>query len=113
MERNIFQPASFYFEQDDIADIVNNEIMTKWERNKIKGMRKEAKSRERKIVSQILKECNVTLATCIGSQFHALNGKMFDLVIIDEAAQALEAACWIPALKVSLRTHLLTFNFTT
>ncbi len=67
----------------------------------IKAMKKEAKSRGRKVVSQILKESNVVLATCIGSDFHALNSEMFDLVIIDEAAQALEAACWLPALKVS------------
>ncbi len=76
-------------------------------------MRKEAKSRGRKVVTQILKECNVVLATCIGSQFHALHGKMFDLVIIDEAAQALEAACWIAALKVSLYKHVLRFHFAT
>ncbi len=65
-------------------------------------MKKEAKSRGRKVVSQILKESTVVLATCVGSGFHELHGQMFDLVIIDEAAQALEAACWIPALKVSV-----------
>ncbi len=43
----------------------------------------------------------MVFATCIGAQFHSLRGHVFDLAIIDEAAQALEAACWIPALRVS------------
>lgn len=39
---------------------------------------------------------NVVLATCVGAASRLLREMSFDLVVIDEAAQALEAACWIP-----------------
>ena len=68
----------------------------------MKALRKEIRTREEKIVGQILRESNVVLATTVGAASSLLNrilgGKderPFDLVIIDEAAQALEASCWI------------------
>jgi len=38
-------------------------------------------------------------ATNIGAASRLLSKINFDVVIIDEAAQALEASCWIPILK--------------
>jgi ATP-dependent RNA/DNA helicase IGHMBP2 len=68
----------------------------------MKALRKEIRTREEKIVGQILLESNVVLATNVGaasSLFNRILGgkdeRPFDLVIIDEAAQALEASCWI------------------
>ena len=49
---------------------------------------------------------NVVMCTCVGAASKLLRGTVFDMVIIDEAAQALEAACWVPMLhssKVCLR----------
>lgn len=37
--------------------------------------------------------------TLSGSLHPQLNGQVFDVVVIDEAAQALEAACWSAMLK--------------
>ena len=68
----------------------------------MKALRKEIRSREERVVGQILRESNVVLATNIGVSSSLLNRMLggkgeppFDLVIIDEAAQALEASCWI------------------
>jgi DNA polymerase alpha-associated DNA helicase A len=43
----------------------------------------------------------IVLATCHGAGGRQLFNRSFDVVIIDEAAQALEAVCWIPILKTS------------
>lgn len=69
----------------------------------MKSLRKEIRTREEKVVGEILRNANVVLATNVGaagSVFrHMADSKgeplAFDLVIIDEAAQALEASCWI------------------
>ena len=73
----------------------------------MKAVRREIRTREEKVVGQILHECNVVLATNVGAAGSILNRTFgdrkealsFDLVIIDEAAQALEASCWISLLK--------------
>jgi hypothetical protein len=41
----------------------------------------------------------VILATCVGAGNRLLKEHMFDYVVIDEAAQGLEACCWIPMLR--------------
>jgi ATP-dependent RNA/DNA helicase IGHMBP2 len=80
----------------------------------IKTLRRELRQREENIVNQLLGSAQVVLATCVGAASRLLRRTMkgiaphgiesiepsaaFDLVIIDEAAQALEAACWIPML---------------
>ena len=69
----------------------------------MKSLRKEIRTREEKVVGEILRESNVVLATNVGAASSLFNRMVdakgepmsFDLVIIDEAAQALEASCWI------------------
>ncbi|KAL7574227.1 hypothetical protein ACA910_012483 [Epithemia clementina (nom. ined.)] len=76
----------------------------------MKALRQEIRQREEKVVRELLRNAQVVLATCVGAANSILskmvgndsgsNGEVaFDLVVIDEAAQALEAACWIPALR--------------
>ena len=78
----------------------------------IKSLRKEVRVREEKVVQELIMSAQVVLATTVGADNRVLNqithprdGKNnntthgFDLVIIDEAAQALEASCWIPILR--------------
>lgn len=73
----------------------------------MKSLRKEIRSREEKVVGQILRDSNVVLATNVGAASSVLNRMVdgrgdpipFDLVIIDEAAQALEASCWISLMR--------------
>ena len=82
----------------------------------VKSLRKEVRTREEKVVQELVSTAQVVLATTVGAASRLLrsvtdprhdgapssssSGKGgFDLVIIDEAAQALEASCWIPILK--------------
>ncbi len=41
----------------------------------------------------------VVLATCHSAGGKQLNNLQFDVCIIDEATQAVEAVCWVPILK--------------
>lgn len=66
----------------------------------VKTLRKEIRVREEKVVDELIRNANVVLATCVGAANSKLLGALeFDLVVIDEAAQALEAACWIAILR--------------
>ncbi|TDL24612.1 P-loop containing nucleoside triphosphate hydrolase protein [Rickenella mellea] len=65
----------------------------------VKLLRKEYRQRENAVVNSVLAEAQIVLATCHSSGTRLLNNMKFDVVIIDEATQALEIACWIPVLK--------------
>ena len=56
---------------------------------------------EMSIKTAIFKENKVVAATMIGTSLNMLNGISFTTVFIDEAAQALEPACWTPILKAN------------
>ncbi|WCJ33922.1 DNA-binding protein putative [Euphorbia peplus] len=62
---------------------------------------KEERKRQQLAVADVIKNANVVLTTLTGALSHKLDHISFDLVIIDEAAQALEVACWIALLKGS------------
>ena len=51
---------------------------------------------ELRIQSQLFGEARVIACTLVGSANRLLDGMKFGTLFIDEAAQALEAACWIP-----------------
>ncbi|OQR91885.1 DNA polymerase alpha-associated DNA helicase A [Achlya hypogyna] len=61
-------------------------------------LRKEVRDRERKVVREIIEHSDVIFATNAGAATKLLSDMVFDVVVIDEAAQALEASCWIPLL---------------
>ncbi|KAF4842628.1 DNA polymerase alpha-associated DNA helicase A [Colletotrichum siamense] len=65
----------------------------------LKELRKEFRERERRCVSNLVRESKVVLATLHGAGGHQLRDQQFDVVIIDEASQALEAQCWVPLLS--------------
>ena len=69
----------------------------KWE--DVKHLCKEYRQREAKVTHGILQKSSVVLSTCHGAGGSLLQSITFDVVIIDEATQALEAACWISALQ--------------
>lgn len=66
--------------------------------DELKLLRKEFRERESKCVDNLVTESSVVLATLHGAGGHQLKNQKFDVVIIDEASQALEAQCWIPLL---------------
>ncbi|KAJ3864268.1 P-loop containing nucleoside triphosphate hydrolase protein [Lentinula novae-zelandiae] len=68
-----------------------------WE--EVKALRKEYRKREGGIVSSVLNESQIVVATCHSSGGRQLQNQEFDVVIIDEATQATEAVCWIPIFK--------------
>lgn len=64
----------------------------------LKELRKEYRERERRCVSTLVGGSKVVLATLHGAGGFQLKNEEFDVVIIDEASQALEAQCWVPLL---------------
>ncbi|KAL4946047.1 hypothetical protein BDV06DRAFT_218754 [Aspergillus oleicola] len=67
----------------------------------LKELRKEFRERESKCVDNLVRGSSVVLATLHGAGGYQLRNQKFDVVIIDEASQALEAQCWIPLLSAS------------
>ncbi len=56
---------------------------------------------EVRINADIFGQVRVIASTLVGAANKLLDGQKFGTVFIDEAAQALEAACWIPIRRVS------------
>ncbi|OCF38686.1 DNA helicase [Kwoniella heveanensis CBS 569] len=69
----------------------------KWE--EVRELRKEYRQREGKVVTTVLGRAQVVLATCHSAGSRQLNNMLFDVCIVDEATQAVEAVCWVPILK--------------
>ena len=67
--------------------------------NDMKDLRKEYREREKQCVNSLVGGSKVVLATLHGAGGYQLRNEQFDVVIIDEASQALEAQCWIPLLS--------------
>ncbi|XP_028761557.1 DNA-binding protein SMUBP-2 [Neltuma alba] len=67
----------------------------------LRTLSREERKRQQLAVTDVIKSADVILTTLIGSFSKKLDNTSFDLVIIDEAAQALEVACWLPILKGS------------
>jgi DNA polymerase alpha-associated DNA helicase A len=67
----------------------------------LKELRKEYRERERKCTSNLIAGSKVVLATLHGAGGFQLRQEEFDVVIIDEASQALEAQCWVPLLSAN------------
>ncbi|KAL7266393.1 hypothetical protein RUND412_011062 [Rhizina undulata] len=61
-------------------------------------LRNEFRRREEKCVRDLVGNSKVVLSTLHGAGGRQLRGEQFDVLIIDEASQALEAQCWIPLL---------------
>ncbi|KAH7283021.1 hypothetical protein KP509_35G057100 [Ceratopteris richardii] len=68
-------------------------------RRELRQLAKEERQRQQQAVSDVIKDADVILTTLTGSLSHQLQEVNFDIVIIDEAAQALEVACWMAILK--------------
>ncbi|KAH9678869.1 DNA-binding protein [Citrus sinensis] len=67
----------------------------------LRTLSKEERKRQQLAVTDVIKNADVVLTTLTGAVSRKLDNTSFDLVIIDEAAQALEIACWIALLKGS------------
>lgn len=65
----------------------------------LRELRKEFRQREARVVGDLLRGSTVVLSTLHGAGGYQLKDQQFDVVIVDEASQALEAQCWIPVLS--------------
>ena len=68
---------------------------------KLERLKERATELEVRINAQLFDEARVIACTLVGSANRLLEGQKFGTLFIDEAAQALEAACWIPIRRVS------------
>ena len=68
---------------------------------KMDRLKSRAAEIEIRINAELFGEARVIACTLVGSAHHLLEGMKFGTLFIDEAAQALEAACWIPMRRAS------------
>jgi predicted DNA helicase len=68
---------------------------------KIERLKSRATELEIRINTELFGEARVIACTLVGSAHRLLQGQKYGTLFIDEAAQALEAACWIPIRKAS------------
>lgn len=68
-------------------------------RNRINHLKDRATELEILINEELFSSTRVIASTLVSSNHRILNGRRFSTLFIDEAAQALEAACWIAIRK--------------
>jgi hypothetical protein len=94
-ERTAAKEASGLFSRTSTQMSVHHHFI-----QELKILRKELKKRELSAIAEVFSSCKVVTATCTGCGDKLLrSAPAFDVVVIDEAAQALEAWCWIAMCK--------------
>ena len=64
-----------------------------------RNISREVEKTEQYIAEDVLSKAQVITATLVGANHYTIRHLQFETVVIDEAGQALEPACWIPILK--------------
>lgn len=65
-------------------------------RSEQRALRRELRAVQDGTVRMVVDRADVVLCTTTGAADRALGERRFDLVVVDEAAQVIEPACWIP-----------------
>ncbi len=66
-----------------------------------RAMKADADTLEFYIVTDLLQSADAICCTLVGTSHPVLRGRKFKTAFVDEAGQALEPACWIPALRAA------------
>ena len=67
--------------------------------NEAHRLMKDVDKLEQFIIEDLVSKAQIITATLVGSNHYTVRDLKFDTVVIDEAGQALEPACWVPILK--------------
>ena len=65
----------------------------------VKLLKADADMLEFHIINEVLQNADAVCCTLVGSSHPVMRNRKFRTVFVDEAAQALEPACWIPLLR--------------
>lgn len=64
-----------------------------------RNISREVEKTEDYIIDDILSKADVITATLVGANHYTVKNRKYKVAVIDEAAQSIEPACWIPILK--------------
>jgi len=67
--------------------------------DEVRLLRAELRTREAQALRELLRESNLVASTINGASHYMLEKEVFDVVIIDEAAQAMQSESWIACLR--------------
>ncbi|EPS71817.1 hypothetical protein M569_02942, partial [Genlisea aurea] len=83
----------------DLSHCLRDDSLAAGIRQLLKQLGKTMRKKERETVREVLSTAKVVLATNIGAADPLIRWlDAFDLVVVDEAGQAIETSCWIPIL---------------